>query len=101
MPSHYTPPKLSWVNVIEGGSKELVMFYPTPSDVGFRELAPTAELVQVCGLGETHVPSCTQMLIAVTRTRARVKSPADLFAGNGDLMTVDDAGSAKETHLQL
>ena len=55
----------------------------------------------MCGLGETHVPSCTQMLIAVTRTRARVKSPADLFAGNGDLMTVDDAGSAKETHLQL
>jgi hypothetical protein len=84
-PIHYTLPKLSWVNVVSGGSKELVLFYPTPSDVGFREDDPTAELVQVCGLSAARSPSCTVELIVVTRSRAHVKSPADLFTGDGNV----------------
>ena len=84
-PSYYALPKLSWVNAVAGGSKELVLFYSTPADVGFRETEPSAELVQVCGLGAAGVPSCTVELIVVTRSRARVKSPADLFSGDGKL----------------
>jgi hypothetical protein len=97
-PMHYALPKLSWVNAVAGGSKELVMFYPTPSDVGFREEEPTAELVQVCGLSAARVPSCTVELIAVTRSRARVKSPADLFTGDGNLTL---AGETTVSQLQF
>ena len=97
-PTYYALPKLSWVNAIAGGSKELVLFYPTASDVGFREEEPTAELVQVCGLGAANVPSCTVQLIAVTRSRARVKSPADLFAGDGSLTL---AGEMIASQLKL
>ena len=97
-PTHYGLPKLSWVNAIAGGSKELVLFYPTPSDVGFRESDPTAELVQVCGLGVAHVPSCTVELIVVTRSRVRVKSPADLFTGDGNVTL---AGETTVSQLKL
>ena len=90
VPAHYTPPKLSWVDAVKGGAKELVMFYPTPSDVGFRTFAPTGELVQVCGLGAAGVPSCTETFVAVTRSRARVKSPADLFTGDGNVVQASD-----------
>jgi hypothetical protein len=84
-PSFYRVPRLSWVDAVAGGSKELVLFYPTPADVGFREDEPTAELVQVCGLSAARVPGCTVELIVVTRSRSRVKSPADLFTGDGNV----------------
>jgi hypothetical protein len=101
MPSYYGLPKLSWVNAIAGGSKELVLFYPRPSDVGFREFAPTGELVQVCGLSTAGVPSCTVELIAVTRSRARVKSPADLFTGDGDLALAGEVKLADGSYETL
>jgi hypothetical protein len=100
-PSYYSLPKLSWVNAVAGGSKELVLFYPTPSDVGFRELAPTAELVQVCGLGAGGVPSCTADLFAVTRSRVRVKVPADLFPGDGSLAIAGEVKLADGSYETL
>ena len=105
MPAHYKVPKLSWVDVAKGGAKERVMFYPTPSDVGFRAFAPTAELVQVCGLA-ANIPSCTETFIAVSRSRARAKSPADLFTNGsvvlpGDVQQADGTFQSSVAHLKF
>lgn len=64
VPTYYSAPALSWVG------NQLVLFYATPDDVGFRETAPTAELVQVCRL-VAKVPECSMKVIVTSRRRLR------------------------------
>ncbi|MEO8843184.1 MAG: hypothetical protein ABI704_16535, partial [Kofleriaceae bacterium] len=73
-PTSYRVPKLAWV------ANQLVLFYATPNDVGFRETAPTAELIQVCRL-VAKVPECSEKVIALSPTNQRVKSASELFTG--------------------
>jgi hypothetical protein len=90
-PSFYKPPKLSFVDAVKGGAREILLFYPTPADVGFRESAPLGELVQVCGIG-AGAPGCTSQVVAVTRSLARMKSPADLFTGTDEMTSYSEDG---------
>jgi hypothetical protein len=89
-PLYFQVPTLSFVDAVKGGAEELVLFYRTPRDVGFRDFAPDGELVQVCGLGAAGSPSCTPQLIAVSRSQTPIKAVTQLFTGNDEVTPYND-----------
>ncbi len=89
-PSYFKVPTLTFVDAVKGGAEELVLFYRTPRDVGFRDFAPDGELIQVCGLGAAGAPSCTPQLIAVSRSQTPIKTVAQLFTGNDEVTPYND-----------
>ncbi len=84
VPSRFQVPTLSVVDAVKGGAEELVLFYRTPRDVGFRDFAPDGELIQVCGLGAAS-PSCTPQLVVVSRSQTPITTVAQLFTGTDEI----------------
>jgi hypothetical protein len=68
---------------------DLVLHYDNPHG-GFRDLAPTAEQVQVCGIGASGSPRCTEVLFLSTTSRQPMKSLRDLFAPDHQVESLED-----------
>ncbi len=89
-PMYFRVPTLSFIDAVKGGAEELVLFYRTPRDVGFRDFARDGELIQVCGLGAAAAPSCTPQLIVVSRSQTPITAVAQLFTGNDEVTPYND-----------
>lgn len=92
---YYEVPSLHRIDVVRGGPPEIVLRYANPKG-GFREQAPEAEQVQVCGLGPSKTPSCTHYLFVTTPARRRVRSLGALFGPRGEIYALAGEGFERQ-----
>jgi hypothetical protein len=85
---YYELPTLRVVDVLAGGSPEIVLSYANP-DGSFREKIPEGQQLQVCGVGASGEPACSVLLFLTTKPRQAVEDAEALFGPDGEVLELE------------
>jgi len=85
---YYELPTLRVVDVLSGGSPEILLWYANP-DGSFREKIPEGQQLQVCGVGNSGEPGCSVVLFLTTKSRQTVEDTRALLGPLGEVFELE------------